>query len=103
MSAANLKVVAVPVRASQHAPILSPDAALPYWGVYIAIEHRWIRALNLVDVVSEYECFRDASGYGARDMGGESLQLMDASAGRKRKVGKIAYNGRVFTDVVVVA
>lgn len=87
-------------------PAVSAD--MPYFGVKIAPENRWIRALDLEEVVASFcaerDCGNGGMGWGASDLGGRlPLHMMSASATRSRVVGYVKYNGDVvITEADVV-
>jgi len=71
-------------------------APMPYFGVMIAPERRWLRSLELADVVADFCATRDDCGYGASDLGGRlPLYRMSVDGRSRRAVGYVKYNGDV--------
>lgn len=99
----NGALVPAPARQPKPAPIttaaVSNGEDTPYWGVMFKPERRWIRALDLNDVVADFCASRDDGGYGASDLGGRiPLLRMNASGKYQQRVGWLCYNGNVVIE-----
>lgn len=94
-------VTPAPTAPAASKSITSSDPALPYFAVWFAPQRKWIRALNLLDMVAEFCASRDWADFGAADIGGTNpIYLMNASGTQKRKIGLQSYNGNVQLDQI---